>query len=130
MKSPSSTGPRPQRYTGAVTAAPNRAKPVSMQLAVGEHHFEGAHVREVIAVRRVAEAALHRVADEAAGRAGAGGVHPQPRSALAEIVVQLLLGDAGLDRDVRERFAEVHDPLHAGRRSRMTLPSEAGTREP
>ena len=70
--------------------------------------------REVIAIRRVAEAALHRVADQAAVRAARRSRPSKAASCwLREEVVQLLLGDAGLDGDVGEVFVEVDDAVQS-----------------
>ena len=52
----------------------------------------------------MAEPALHGVADDAAIRAGAGGVHPVPRPALPQEIMQLPLGHSRLDRDYAEVF--------------------------
>ena len=53
----------------------------------------------------------------------------QSRDRFAEEIEQLLLGDAGFDRDVGEVLAEIHDPVHAAEID-QDEPSAAGTRDP
>src|SRR5579863_777321 len=81
--------------------------------SLGKHHFESAAMREMIAIRGVAEAALHSVANQAALRTGAGGIHPKVRPTLFQESVELRLRDARLDGDISQFFVEIDDPVHA-----------------
>ena len=61
----------------------------------------------------LAEAALEDVANEACVGAGAGAVDLQCDAARAQVVGQLLLGDAGLDHRIRQFRVDQDDAVHA-----------------
>src|SRR5689334_13902802 len=74
-------------------------------LARRQHNLEATGERGMFAIWRVAEAALERVADNAAIGTRAGGIHPQAGTLRPKKLVQLPLRNTGLDRDVRQRLA-------------------------
>ena len=82
-------------------------------LATDQHDLHPGDVLQPVAVRRMAEAALEDVADEARVGAGAGAVDLQCDAARAQVVGQLLLGDAGLDHRIRQFRVDQDDAVHA-----------------
>ena len=82
-------------------------------LAAGQHHLHPGDMLQPVAVRRMTEAALENIADEAGVGAGAGAVDLQRNAARVQVVGQLLLGDAGLDYRVRQLGIDQDDAVHA-----------------
>jgi hypothetical protein len=81
---PSRKGPTPygNRWVARVAVVPEAG---FQQLAAGQHHLHPGHVLQAVAVGRVAEAALHDIADVAGVGPGAGAVGPQRVAALAQV---------------------------------------------
>ena len=104
-------------------------------LARRQNDFEATRVARVFSHWRVPETALQGIADDAAFGARAGRVHPQLRPSLAQQLVKLPLGDAGLDGDVCQLLVEVDDVVQAAeveddrvahRRARAISPVTSG----
>ncbi len=75
-----------------------RPHPGAHQVAVGQHHFEAAELLGVLAVGRVADAAIQGVADHRAP-AVAGGGEPQRDLVALQVVIEVEEADARLQQD-------------------------------
>ena len=103
--------------------AAHGAEPGAHDFAVGKHDFHAALMSGVIAVGRVADTVLERVAEHAAP-AWIGAVDPQRIFLVPDEFVEVEIGDAGLDQGVGQlgidldgpHAAEIEDhrPLEAG----------------
>ncbi len=89
----------------------DRTHPGAYQVAVGQQHLQAADGGRVLAVRRLAEAALERVADDAAP-SQTGCRHPQRVAALAQVRVEIEERHAGLQQRVAEVVVDLEDPVH------------------
>ena len=92
-------------------AVGHRAHPGAHDVAVGQHDLQAALDGEVVAVRRVPDAAFHRVADDAAPRE-VGHVEPELRVVLAQVPGQVEEADARLDQRVAEGLVDFEYPVH------------------
>src|SRR5438045_9700092 len=80
-------------------------------LAIRQHYLKAAGMGEVVAIWRVAEAALHGIADQTAPWTRAGRVHPQLGLALLQKREQLLLRDTRFHHHRGQFFITLPIPL-------------------
>ena len=102
----------------------------AQHVAIGQHHFHAAGKQEVLAVGRVADAAIDHVAQRAGNRRRRRAGEPQRQLLLLQVVVKLLVGDAGFDQsgaqigidfDDLVHALQIHDDLAALHRRRRTV---------
>ncbi len=86
----------------------------AIDAAVRQYRFECGHSGEMIGVRGDAVAPLEGVADKTAMRPGAGHRHQKRQIILIEVIAELLLGNAGLDRDDAQIGIDLDNPAEPG----------------
>ncbi len=94
-------------------AVGQRSHAGAQHLAGRQHHFHAAREQEMLAIGRVADATIDRVAerpgDRRRGRAG----QPQRQLALVDVIIQLLVGHAGLDESGAQIGIDIENAVHA-----------------
>src|SRR5262245_40265271 len=86
-----------------------------------QHDLEGTGVAAMVTHWCVAKSPFERISDDAASGTRAGRVHPESGTARLQELVELLLGDTGLDRDVCEFFVEIDDTVQSAEIEERTV---------
>ena len=84
----------------------------AQHVAVGQHHFHAALHQEVFAIRRVAHAPVHGVADRTGNAGGRRKRQHQRQFVVFDVVVQLLVGHARLDQRGAKLRVNMDDLVH------------------